>query len=73
MHRPTAICAVEYEITEASFEVGLHLQQLKPQHLRLQGDGVRSVEASLECLIDDCTRRVVSAVTIKTLGESHSE
>jgi hypothetical protein len=45
MHPPTALGAVEDEFPEASLEVGLHLQELEPQHLRVDGDGVGAVEA----------------------------
>lgn len=34
---PTAIRAVEDEVAELSLEVGLHLQQLEAQHLRVDG------------------------------------
>lgn len=35
-----ARCAVKDEPTEFSFEIGLHVQQLKAEHLRLEGDGM---------------------------------
>ena len=32
--------AMEDEPSELAFEIGLHVQQLEPQHLRLERDGV---------------------------------
>lgn len=54
--RPAALGAVEYEPTELPLEIGLHLQEFKAQHLRLERDGMGSVEARLESLVDDRAR-----------------
>ena len=34
-------------------EVGLHLEELLAQHLRLERDRVGAVESGGECLVDD--------------------
>jgi hypothetical protein len=38
MHIQTAPGAVEGEILELALGVGLHLQELKPEHLRVDGE-----------------------------------
>lgn len=54
--RTTARRAVKDEPTEFSFEVGLHVQQLKAKHLRLERDGMRAVEASVVGFVHDGAR-----------------
>jgi hypothetical protein len=38
MHVQAALRAVEGEILELAFEIRLHLEELEPQHLRVDGD-----------------------------------
>jgi hypothetical protein len=54
MDRPTAIGAVDHELSELPLEVGLHTKQLQPQHLRVDRDLMRAVEAGSDRLVDEC-------------------
>lgn len=40
MHVEAALRAVEDEVFKLTFEVGLHLEELEPEHLRVDGDRV---------------------------------
>jgi hypothetical protein len=42
-----AFGAVEREVLELAFEIGLHLEELKPQHLRVDRDRVIASTSSL--------------------------
>jgi hypothetical protein len=42
MHVETALRAVQRPRLELALEVGLHLQKLKPEHLRVDGDWMRA-------------------------------
>lgn len=46
----TAARAVEHELPELSFEVGLHPKELEPQHLCLESDRMGSIEAGIDCI-----------------------
>jgi len=45
MNEPTAIRAVKDEFTEVPLEIGLHLEELKTKHLRVDRDLMGTVEA----------------------------
>ena len=47
MHVEAALRAVEREVLELAFEVGLHLQELEPEHLRVDGDRMITSTSSL--------------------------
>jgi hypothetical protein len=47
MNVEAALRAVEREVLELAFEIGLHLQELKPQHLRVDGDRMIASTSSL--------------------------
>jgi hypothetical protein len=53
MDRPTAIGAVQHELSKFPFEVGLHLQHLEAQHLRLDGDLMRAVATGESSRVPD--------------------
>jgi hypothetical protein len=52
MHVETTPGAVEGEILELALEVGLHLQELEPEHLRVDRDRVIASTSSLR-LVDE--------------------
>jgi hypothetical protein len=52
MNVETALRAVEGEVLELALEVGLHLQELEPEHLRVDGDLVIASTSSLR-LVDE--------------------
>ncbi len=56
MDRLAALRAVEHELTEITLESGLGLQELEPQHLRVDGEGMRSVQAGIESLVGEGIR-----------------
>jgi len=56
MDVPAAVSAVEGERPELAFKVGFHVQQLEPEHLRLERDGMRPVEPGRESLVNDPAR-----------------
>jgi hypothetical protein len=47
MHVETALRAVEDEVFELALEVGLHLQELEPKHLGVDGDRMIASTGSL--------------------------
>jgi hypothetical protein len=47
MHFEAALGAVEDEVLELAFEVGLHLQELEPKHLRVDRDRMIASTGSL--------------------------
>jgi hypothetical protein len=47
MHVQAASRAVENEVLQLTFEVGLHLQELESEHLRVDGDRVIASTGSL--------------------------
>jgi hypothetical protein len=47
---------MENQPSELTFQIGLSVQQLEPQHLRLKRDGMRAVEAGAMGLVDDRIR-----------------
>ena len=47
MHVQAALRAVEGEILELAFEIRLHLEELEPQHLRVDGDRMIASTSSL--------------------------
>lgn len=51
--RPAAVGAVEDEPAELPLEVGLHLDQLQPQHLGVDRQRVRPAKARVQCLIHE--------------------
>jgi hypothetical protein len=51
--KATALRAVKDQLAELPFEIGLHVQQFEAKHLRVNGERVGSVEASLESLVDE--------------------
>lgn len=53
MNRPAAVRAVEDEQPELALKIGLHLQELEAQHLRLERDGMRAVEAGGKSFVDE--------------------
>jgi hypothetical protein len=55
MHIQTAPGAVEGEILELALGVGLHLQELKPEHLRVDGDRMVASTSSHR-LVDELVR-----------------
>lgn len=74
MDESTALRAIEDQLPDFPFEIGFHVQQLKAEHLRLQGERVRSVKASLErllhngasrgCLLADDPNRVLKDLAV---------
>ena len=52
MNRLAALRAVEDELPELAFEIGLHIQKLEPQHLRVNRERMRPVEAGGESLVN---------------------
>jgi len=53
MNRAAAGRAVKDESAEFSLQIGLHVQQLKAEHLRLERDGMGAVKASVVSLVHD--------------------
>lgn len=53
MNRSAAIRTVEDELAELALEVGLHVQELEPQHLRVDGQRMGPVEAGVKSLVDE--------------------
>ena len=47
LHVEAALRTVEREVLELALEVGLHLQELEPEHLRLDGDRMIASTGSL--------------------------
>ena len=47
MHIETALLAVEGEVLEFALEVGLHLEELESEHLRVDGDRMIASTCSL--------------------------
>ena len=47
MNVEAALGAVEREVLERALEVGLHLQEFEPQHLRVDGDRMIAPTSSL--------------------------
>jgi hypothetical protein len=56
VHRLAAARAVEHQLPELSLEVGLHLQELEPQHLRVNRNRMGAVQAGVECFVEDRAR-----------------
>jgi hypothetical protein len=52
VHVETALRAVEGEVLEFAFEVGLHLQELEAKHLRVDRDRMIASSGSLR-LVDE--------------------
>jgi hypothetical protein len=57
MHRPPTLGAVQDERPELPLEVGLHVQELEPKHLRVDRERMGAVKPGLERLVDDRARR----------------
>lgn len=53
VNRPPAISTVEDELAELSLEIGLHVEQLQAEHLRVDRERMRSAEAGGERLVDE--------------------
>jgi hypothetical protein len=61
--RPASQCTVwpqheqfEHQLPELSLKVGLHLQELEPQHLRVNRNKMEAVQARVECFVEDRAR-----------------
>ena len=52
MHVEAALRAAEDKVLELTFEIGLHLQELEPQHLGVDGDQVIASTGGLR-LVDE--------------------
>jgi hypothetical protein len=52
MHVEAALRAVEDEVLKLTFEIGLHLQELEPEHLRVDRDRMIASTSSLR-LVDE--------------------
>jgi len=52
MHVEAALRAVEGEVLKLTFEIGFHLEELEPQHLRVDRDRVIASTSSLR-LVDE--------------------
>jgi hypothetical protein len=52
MHVQAAPRAVEDEVLKLALEISLHLQELEPEHLRVDGEGMVPSTSSL-CLVDE--------------------
>ena len=50
MNEPTAVRAVQDERAEIALEVGLHFQELEPEHLRVDGHRMITSTRSLRLL-----------------------
>jgi hypothetical protein len=48
--------AVEHQLPELSLEVGLHLQELEPHHLRVNRNRMGAVQAGVESFVEDRAR-----------------
>jgi hypothetical protein len=48
-----ALGAVEGEVLELAFEIGLHLQELKPKHLGVGDERIRAAVPHLDRLVDE--------------------
>ena len=55
MHVETKLRAVQRPRLELALEVGLHLEQLEPKHLRVDGDRVIASTSSLR-FVDEIVR-----------------
>jgi hypothetical protein len=53
MHVEAALRAVEGEVLEFSFEVGLHVQELQPKHLGVGDERIGPTVADLDRLVDE--------------------
>jgi hypothetical protein len=58
--------AVEHQLPELSLEVGLHLQELEPQHLRVNRNRMGAVQAGVECFVEDRARGRRLLLTART-------
>ena len=66
VHRLAAARAVEHQLPEFSLEVGLHLQELEPQHLRVNRNRMGAVQAGVECFVEDRARGRRLLLTART-------
>jgi hypothetical protein len=53
MHIEAALLAVGDEVLKLTLEIGLHLQQLEPEHLRVGDERIGTTVADL-CVRDRC-------------------
>ena len=53
MKRVTTVRAVEDKVGEFALEVGLHVEELEPEHPRVDRDRMGTVEAGGDCLVDE--------------------
>jgi len=56
MHIEAALPAVEAEVLELAFEVGLHLQELEPEHLGVGNERIGATVADLDRLVHQLVR-----------------
>ena len=56
MNLRTASLAVNDPRFEFSLEIGIHLQELQPKHLCLEGDRMGAVETGVQSLVNDRVR-----------------
>jgi hypothetical protein len=53
MDRATALRAVEEEPIETALEIGFHVEEFEPEHLRVDRERVGAVEAAGDRLVDE--------------------
>jgi hypothetical protein len=53
MHIEAALRAVEAEVLELAFEVGLHLQELEPEHLGVGNERIGPAVPDVDRLVDE--------------------
>jgi hypothetical protein len=74
MHVEAALRAVEREVLQLALEIGLHLEPLQPEHLRVGdkwiGPAVPNVDrfvnevVGLRCLLGDCVDGVLEDLAL---------
>jgi|UniRef100_UPI002F92E939 hypothetical protein len=56
MHVEAALRAVEGEILKLAFEIGLHLEQLQPEHLGVRDEWIGPAVPDLDRFVDEVVR-----------------